>query len=431
MISSTSTIAITTGGETRPDFLAAPRARSGQRQTLAFAAAAMLFMLVPGTLVGVLNLISIGAEHTPGAISRAWVQAHGHAQIFGWLGTLILGIGYASLPRARKLTFFGVDEAWVSLALWTSGALLRWTVGFEPSGWRLTLPLAAGLELAGFALFFRASSGHRPESSERPGAWAIPVIGGTVGLLFALVAHAWLAVAQAFWGTTPTFPDEPNGRLLALTVWGFLAPFVWGFTARWVCPLLGVARVRGAHLVAGYALGVVGVGLAIFGLGVASAVALLVASVWVAFALRLFEPAAEARPAERAFRAFARASYVWLAIGAGIGVWASLAANPSGIVGASRHALTVGFLATMVFTIGPRILPALAGAGRLFSPTLGTLALVVLTVGCATRVVAQILAYQGYAAGAWSWLPVSALTELAAFTTFFANLAATVVSRRR
>jgi hypothetical protein len=39
-------------------------------------------------------------------------------------------------------------------------------------------------------------------------------------------------------------------------------------------------------------------------------------------------------------------------------------------MGASRHALTVGFLGTMVFTIGCRVLPAFCGMKILFSPRL-------------------------------------------------------------
>jgi uncharacterized protein involved in response to NO len=42
-------------------------------------------------------------------------------------------------------------------------------------------------------------------------------------------------------------------------------------------------------------------------------------------------------------------------------VWAAIADQHGGIWGASRHALTVGFAATMVFAIGPRILPHFAG----------------------------------------------------------------------
>ncbi len=53
------------------------------------------------------------------------------------------------------------------------------------------------------------------------------------------------------------------------------------------------------------------------------------------------------------------------------------------------------------------------------------LAIFLLTVGCATRVVCEVLAYQNYAPWAWRALPVSALTELSALTLFAINMAGT------
>ena len=71
-----------------------------------------------------------------------------------------------------------------------------------------------------------------------------------------------------------------------------------------------------------------------------------------------------------AFPYFIRLAYGWLVVAAMLGVWAAFAANPDGIWGASRHALTVGFVATMVFAIGQRVLPAFSGMRLLYSPRL-------------------------------------------------------------
>ena len=54
----------------------------------------LLFMLLPGTFLGVWNLIAITGSRSADSVSPAWIQAHGHAQIFGWIGTFILGIGF-------------------------------------------------------------------------------------------------------------------------------------------------------------------------------------------------------------------------------------------------------------------------------------------------------------------------------------------------
>jgi len=73
--------------------------RHSQRLVIAFVISGMLFMLLPGTFLGVWNLLSISQEHQPSSIPQAWLQAHGQAQIFGWIGSFILGIGFYSLTK--------------------------------------------------------------------------------------------------------------------------------------------------------------------------------------------------------------------------------------------------------------------------------------------------------------------------------------------
>jgi hypothetical protein len=59
------------------------REESAQRLMMAYAITGLFFMLLLGMFLGVWNLISISGGHGS-AISKAWIQAHGHAQIFGW-----------------------------------------------------------------------------------------------------------------------------------------------------------------------------------------------------------------------------------------------------------------------------------------------------------------------------------------------------------
>jgi len=109
-------------------------------------------------------------------------------------------------------------------------------------------------------------------------------------------------------------------------------------------------------------------------------------------------------------------------VAAMLGVWAANAASPAGVWGASRHALTVGFIAMMVFCVGQRALPAFSGMRLLFSPRLMFIGLFLLSLGCALRVSGEVLAYQEILSAAWVWLPYSAILELSAVTLFAANL---------
>ena len=123
-------------------------------------------MLLPGTFLGVWNLISISGRRAADGISPAWIQAHGHAQVLGWIGTFILGIGFYSIPKLRGgLRPFALHVAWFSGALWMAGVLMRWIANVYLWHWRALLPVSAAMELVAFLIFCRAVSRHKPQDS--------------------------------------------------------------------------------------------------------------------------------------------------------------------------------------------------------------------------------------------------------------------------
>jgi hypothetical protein len=125
------------------------------------------------------------------------------------------------------------------------------------------------------------------------------------------------------------------------------------------------------------------------------------------------------------FVIFVRIAYVWLLGATTLGIAAAYLDHGNGWVGGSRHALTVGFISTMVFAVGQRVLPAFAGMRVLYSRQLMFGCLLLLNLGCMLRVGSEILAYENYWPRAWSALPWSAALELAAVTLFAANLVLT------
>jgi hypothetical protein len=164
-----------------------------------------------------------------------------------------------------------------------------------------------------------------------------------------------------------------------------------------------------------------------------AAIGSVIAIVLATIALGLFahgERSAKLNGVHASLPIFVRLPYVWALIAALLGGWASFAGDAHGIGGASRHALTVGFLSTMVFAIGQRVLPAFSGMKMLFNTKLMFAALAILTLGCALRVGSEILAYQEFVHSAWAWLPVSAVMEMTAVTIFAVNLVLTFTSSR-
>jgi hypothetical protein len=50
-----------------------------QRMLIAYILTGLIFLLLPGTFLGVWNLISISNRHALDSLSPAFLQAHGHA----------------------------------------------------------------------------------------------------------------------------------------------------------------------------------------------------------------------------------------------------------------------------------------------------------------------------------------------------------------
>ena len=218
--------------------------------------------------------------------------------------------------------------------------------------------------------------------------------------------------------------------MVTLATWGFLVPAVWGFNARWLPVFLGLDQPRPRFLFLALALAWTAI-LAEFAGRLAWFAALLpFAALAAVFALHIAEPSS--RPAKTtgvhpSFPFFVRLAYVWLLVAAALSVRASWSDVNGGIWGASRHALTVGFLSTMVFAIGQRILPAFCGARILYSPRLMLASLAALNIGCVLRVAAEIPAYEANVQIGWHLLPCSAVIELVAVSLFAANLALTLL----
>src|SRR5579863_4738151 len=130
--------------------IARKREASLSRLLMAYISSGLVFMLLPGTFLGVWNLLQISGRESVASVSPAWLQAHGHAQVFGWIGSFIFGIGFYSIPKLRNVTRPAFGMAWACWAMWTTGVAARWVANVYGWQWRLLLPVSAILELAAF-----------------------------------------------------------------------------------------------------------------------------------------------------------------------------------------------------------------------------------------------------------------------------------------
>jgi hypothetical protein len=405
-----------------------------QRMVTIYVVTGLLFLVLPGTFLGVWNLVSISGRHSLAGLSQAWLQAHGHAQIFGWIGTFVIGIGYYSLSKMGGLMPVAASRAWASWALWAGGITLRWAANVTEFHWRILLPASAALQLIAFLIFFVTVSRHKaqpgPTKRARIETWMKLVIAATVAFLLALIFNQVETVVLAATAEYPVIPHWLDQRYLFLAAWGFPVLAVWGFNARWLPVFLGLREPSSRGLMVALGASACGLAAAFLGHLQIATLLLLIASILATVSLSVFgrpRKPAKTLGVSPSFPAFVRGAYVWLLIAAALGVYAALADVHGGIWGASRHALTVGFLSTMVFAIGQRVLPAFCGMRLLYSKGLMAASLAILNLGCLLRVGSEVPAYEANLRAAWQILPVSAVTELTAVTLFAINLGVTLL----
>lgn len=414
--------------------------RKAGRMLAAFILTGLVFLALPGTFLGVWNLLTISSKRASEGASVAWIQSHGQAQLFGWVGTFILGISLYVLPKflGRVPRRFGA--MWVVWLLWTLGVAWRWWSGVYGAKWRVGLPASAILELMAYALaqyilWFDRDGNHtrHPQTDNKRGfpgdlaSWLGVTGFASFGVDLAL--NFAICFEVAWRGASPVYPPVADRIFLILALWGFVIPVAWGYSTRFVTVFAGLvkpAQSAARWLAAGVAAIVV---CALARQFTAADILALGATVVAVWALRIFR--ASAHEPKRAgvyarFPVFIRLAYTWLLVGAALGIAADFAPHLTGLAGASRHSLTVGFIATLIFCVAPLILPSFMNGRQLFSPKIMAASLWLLTLGCLVRVSSEAVAYSN---GGISWrlLPVSAFIELAAVLLFVLNLALTLL----
>jgi hypothetical protein len=385
----------------------------------AFIGAGLSFLVFPGTLVGVWNLLDITAARHGDAASQAWIQAHGHAQLFGWVGSFIVGISLYALPKFRGAALRSLPIGWAIFALWTGATAMRWASVFWDWRTGILVPAAAVAQLAAVTMLLWQVSASRRRGSGRE-TWNVLIFAGLFGMWAVTAFQVPLVLSMAAKGLS-IVPPEANHWLLLATFWLFLLPTVTGYVARFLPVFLGLEPPRRRPLLLALATLYFLPLASWFNQQVAESALVLGAVVLIGYGLRVLEPAVrplKIRGVHPLFPFFARLAFVWLQIAAVL----QAAGGSVGLLGASRHAFTVGFLATLILSVAPRILPSFMNSRELWSPRLMFWSLGALTAGCCLRVASEPLAYADLVPWAWSLLPVSAFIELAAVLMFAYNM---------
>jgi hypothetical protein len=400
-----------------------------------FLRAAVVIGMLGGAALGAVALTHLAVWGYSGVMPewRWWpalIQAHGNAQLFGWTGLFVIGVAFHSLPRILQRPGPPPVLARATFALVFSGLALGLVAQPLAAGGRVPLlfPVAMALQAVGVSLFaaYVLKIAGRPR---QPSHGFIVV--GTLWFWMGALARFGLSVAaMAEAGAMP--PASANAAYLHAMTWGFLLCYVLGYSLRLLPVFVGLPSGRTSLAWAGLLLLTAGTGaealarLAAAPLLSTAAMGASVVGIGCALAaLRVWAAPIGSPDADSGWlRRFAATAYGWLVV-AGVlllGLRLAEAVGPVSLLhahaigGASRHALTVGFVSLMLVGVAWRILPLFSGAA---GPRPGLVGAVfsLLVAGSLLRVGGQVAA--GLWGGGWyAVMGVSGWPELAGVTLF-------------
>lgn len=400
---------VASGSGGRPDAMAA----HGVADTIyrRYFLGAIILALTAGASWGAWLLWTIGLDGSFRGVSLHQVNAHGEAQVFGWMGLFIMGFAYQAFPRFWQAELAAPRlAAWVFAAMVT-GLVLR-TAGMVAAGaWSLALPLAlAGgtLQVAAIAAF----AGQIVITFERSGARAEPYVGFIMGSLAWFIASGVVSAWHTWNTLTARDPEELveyvatyQAPLRDLQFHGLALFMILGVASRMLPALYGLPRIADRRawwaldLLATAVVAEVVLFLAFrrTGAHVLAACLPLAWAMLAAGAAVMIVPWRPWRPFPAGDRSakFIRAAFAWLGVSLAMLLLLPAYQAASGLdfshayYGATRHAITVGFISLMIMGMAARVVPTLAGLAPGSLPGLRGPFLLV-NLGCALRVALQV-----------------------------------------
>lgn len=207
---------------------------------------ALAIALTAGFGFGALMVGSLALGVIPGAWWAPLVQAHGHGQLFGWMGLFVLGMGLYFLPRLYGAKLQRASRVPYAFGLIVGGIGLRVVVqpllGFsvfngaaEQAG-QAFWAISAALEFAGILVLLSALKATRqsakPLTTDAPAYATEPFMGlAILSLFLALLMNVlgvWNAAAQGKNTVAPAFENI----IITLMFYGLAVPMAIVFSTR-------------------------------------------------------------------------------------------------------------------------------------------------------------------------------------------------------
>jgi hypothetical protein len=385
-----------------------------------FFLAGIATVLTLGAVWGAYLLLKIGLSGDFHAAGLHEINAHGHAQIFGWVGLFVMGFAYQAFPRFKHTSLVHPRCALATLVMLLMGLIARSIaqplVAAVPWLWRVAVGGSA-LEIAAIGIFAVIIVATLVQSGK----------GFACYDYYILAALSWFVVQAVYESVylTATLAASGNELLQLVATWqaplrdvqihGFALLMILGVSQRAFHhfyglpaphPKLSLAVLPVLNLaVIGESLGLVlmrQAGHAWAALWYLSVIVLTVATAVLVGSWRIFSTP---KDADRSLK-FLRLAYVWLFISLAMLIalpayqaalsWfvptseAARLGFSHAFYGATRHAVTVGFISLMIVGVSSKVVPTLNGVDlKRLSPLWGPFVLI--NVGCFLRVTGQSL----------------------------------------
>lgn len=373
--------------------------------------AGLLVILTAGATWGAYLLWRIGFEGSFTGVSVHDVNAHGQAQIFGWVGLFMMGFGYQAFPYFWRSRLVKPGLAIVALVLMLLGVVIR-----SLSMPAVALPGATVFALVGglcqiiaIAIF----TGQILLTFYHGQARFSPVVGFIMLALtwFVLQAigctwHTWMLMTASSREAMLWYVATYQAPLRDIQIHGLALFMILGVSMHQLPRWFRLPRTP--HRIAWIALVLMTVAVILEALAFIAwrwteqqALAGLLPLAWLMLTVgvmmiilpwRLWKPTAKR---DRTLK-FIRAGYAWLVVSLlmllllPVYQWISGIAFSHAYYGAIRHAITVGFISMMIMGVSVKVVPMFRGVAMdRLTPLWGPFILV--NTGCLLRVSLQTL----------------------------------------
>jgi hypothetical protein len=410
-----------------------------------FFKSAIVVTLSLGAVWGAFLLLRIAWNGAFTAVGLHEVNAHGHAQIFGWVGLFVMGFAYQAFPRFKHTSLAYPNLALVTLWLMLVGIIGRSVL--EPLAdtiaWAGPVAVAVSmLEILAIVLFAGIIAATWRNSGKPLAFYDYYILSSllwfvvqAIGETVYLAATLQVSGREELVGLVATW----QGALRDVQIHGFALLMILGVSQRIFHFFYGLpAPSQKLSLAALVCLNAAVVGEAVglvfhrlgsrawIGVWYASALLLTATVVALVWNWRIFRPTAEV---DRSLK-FLRAAYAWLLVSLtmlvllpvhqfGLIPWLAPESEAARLhfshayFGAIRHAFTVGFISLMIVGVAARVVPTLQGVdARRLSPLWGPFLL--LNAGCTLRVIGQTLT--DFVTSAFPFTGISGVLEVLGLT---------------